>query len=130
MEETMVSRESTQGEEIIQRIQDISFRMNGWLKFMGIVMIISGALTALSIVGLIVAWIPIWLGVLLLQAGGKASNARLTNNPMELVVMMDKLRLFFVIAGILVIVELVFLLGGFVFFHTFLSQMMQTMPEF
>lgn len=130
MEEVRVSSEPAPEQDVVKRIKDISFRMNGWLKFVGIMLIIGGAISALSIVGIIVAWVPIWLGVLLLQAGGKASNAQLTDNPMELVLMMDKLRLFFIILGIMIIVELVLVFGGFVFFHTFLTQMMQNMPEF
>ncbi|MFO7651171.1 MAG: DUF5362 family protein, partial [bacterium] len=43
----------------------------GWLKFFGIVTIIAGALNALSLVGILWAWLPIWLGVLLVQAGSR-----------------------------------------------------------
>lgn len=46
-------------------------RVTGWLKFLGIVNIIGGAFTALSIVGIIIAWLPIWMGILALQAAGR-----------------------------------------------------------
>jgi len=84
--------------------------MAGWLKFVGIITIISGALTAISIVGIIIAWLPIWLGVLLVQAGGKAGEAQLKQDHSELIVMMDKLRLYFMIQGILIIIGLAFTL--------------------
>ena len=75
-----------------------------------IITIISGALTALSIVGILIAWLPIWLGVLLVQAGGKADEAQVKQNPNELIVMMDKLRLYFMIQGVLIILGLAFTL--------------------
>jgi uncharacterized protein (DUF2062 family) len=78
--------------------------MAGWLKFLGIVNIISGAFTALSLVGIIIAWLPIWLGVVLMQAASKATNANFSDDPKELVEMMDKLRLYFIIQGVLIIV--------------------------
>jgi hypothetical protein len=45
------------------------FQAKGWLKFLGILSIIGGVFQALTIVGIIYAWIPIWSGVLLHQAG-------------------------------------------------------------
>jgi len=53
---------------------------SGWLKFLGVLAIISGILTALTIIGIIIAWLPIWLGVCLFQAGGRFSIARQTND--------------------------------------------------
>ncbi len=44
------------------------------MKFMGIMTIIGGGLQALSIVGLLVAWLPIWMGVVLTKAGSKAGE--------------------------------------------------------
>jgi len=53
---------------IVQDLQNSALKMTGWLKFVGIVTIVSGALAALSVIGIVFAWIPIWLGVLLMQA--------------------------------------------------------------
>ena len=65
--------------------------MAGWLKFVGVVYIISGVLSALTIIGIIVAWLPIWMGVLIYQAGDRAVFAHMQNNPGELDSMMSKL---------------------------------------
>ncbi len=43
----------------------------GWLVFFAVINFIYGGLAAISIVGLVVAWLPIWIGVLLI----KSSNA-------------------------------------------------------
>ena len=46
-----------------------------WMKLLGVMMIISGALQVLTIIGILWAWLPIWLGVLLFQAAGAAEEA-------------------------------------------------------
>jgi len=89
-----------------------------WMKLLGVMMIISGALQVLSIIGILWAWVPIWLGVLLFQAAGAAEQASATGDPAAAIRAADKLRLFFMIQGILMLIALVmvgvvFLLGGF-----------------
>ena len=111
---------------IIQQILQTSSGMTGWLKFLGIVYIISGALTAITIVGIIIAWLPIWLGILLIQASNKITNARFANSEGELVGMTEKLRLYFIIQGVLIIVYLAFALIGIIFFGGILSQFYQS----
>lgn len=110
---------------ILNQIQRVSEGMSGWLKFLGIMNIISGALTALSIWGIIIAWLPIWLGVLLLQAANRINSARFTQNRSELVTMMDKLRLYFVIQGILIIVTIALVIVGVVVFSAFIMKLLQ-----
>lgn len=127
--EQVIPQDAGQEAGVLKDIESISLNMNGWLKFLGIVNIIMGAFTALSIVGILVAWLPIWLGVLLLQAGSRATTARATNNPRELVTMVEKLRLYFIIQGILMIVGIAFTVLGFVFFGTFFSHMMQSVQH-
>mgnify|MGYP003681886642 CR=1 FL=1 len=80
--------------------------MKGWLKFLGIMSIIAGALQAITVVGLIVAWMPIWLGVLLLQAGSRAQEYADRNEPVALAGFTGKLRTLFLIMGILTIVSI------------------------
>jgi hypothetical protein len=59
-------------------VQELSvplFQARGWLKFLGILSIIGGVGQALSIVGILVAWLPIWMGVMMYQAGSNIGNA-------------------------------------------------------
>ncbi|MGD9899319.1 MAG: DUF5362 family protein [Calditrichaceae bacterium] len=90
--------------KLLNDLKISALNMSGWLKFVGIVTIIGGIIPALSIIGILIAWLPIWLGVLLWQAGSRASDAQLRNNPLELMIMLDKLRLYFVVQGILIII--------------------------
>jgi hypothetical protein len=110
---------------ILSQIQQVSNGMTGWLKFLGIVNIVSGALSVLSLWGILIAWLPIWLGILLLQAANRISNARFANNQGELVQMMDKLRLYFVIQGVLIIVSVVLGIIAAIIFGGLIFQYMQ-----
>jgi len=86
-----------------------------WMKLLGVMMMISGALQVLSIVGILWAWVPIWLGVLLFQAAGAAEEASATGRLDAAVRATDKLRLFFMIQGILLLIALVLMGAFFVF---------------
>ena len=105
-------------QKILQQVASHGLRMNGWLKFIGVMSIIAGALNVLTIFGIIFAWIPIWLGVLLLQAAGKAQQAYYQKEYGELVGMMDKLRLFFMIVGIYIIVMVALVILMIFFFSS------------
>ena len=103
--------------------------MKGWLKFLGIVNIISGAFTALSLVGIVVAWIPIWLGIVLLQASSRAESFATQGDMTSLANLTNRLKLYFVINGVVLIVvwglaiialPILFSLG---MFGSFMSQM-------
>lgn len=96
------------------RLLAIAGQSKGWLKFIGVLLIIYGIITALTIVGIIIAWLPIWMGVLLFQAGSRADTAALTKDSSQLVPMMDKLRVYFMIQGVLILIVLVALVIGFI----------------
>ena len=80
--------------------------MAGWMKFVGIVTIICGVLNALSIIGILWAWAPIWLGVVLSQAGSKASEYAEKGDTASLDGMTGKLRFYFMLCGIVMIVSI------------------------
>jgi len=120
--EQSVAQSQSKESLILEQIQQVSERTTGWLKFLGIINIVSGALTALSIWGIIIAWLPIWLGVLLFQASNRIGSSRYTQNRAELVIMMDKLRLYFLIQGILIIVTGALVIIGFVVFGSLIMK--------
>jgi hypothetical protein len=80
--------------------------MTGWMKFIGIMTIIGGALNALSIVGILWAWIPIWLGIVLTQAGSRAREYADKGDMASLEGMTGKLKSYFMLSGILIIVSI------------------------
>ena len=111
---------------ILSQIQQVCNGMTGWLKFLGVVNIVIGAIYTISLWGIIIAWIFIWLGVLLLQMANRINNARFTNDQSELVQMMDKLRLYFIIQGVLIIVSIVMVIIAMIVFGGLLFQYMQS----
>lgn len=120
----MFDQQSPKEDFALQEIKHIAVDMSGWLKFIGIAAIVYGALVALTIVGIIIAWLPIWIGILLYSAGNKAKDAHYTGNSMHLIEMMRKLKTFFVLQGVLLIIGLVgviiaFATLGLAFFSAF-----------
>lgn len=100
-------------------VRDLSLPLasgKGWVKFVGIINIIVGALYAISIIGLIVAWIPIWMGVLLVQSGNAIERAQMAGDESALRLALDKLRVYFIIQGVLLIISLAVMVLGFVAF--------------
>ncbi len=91
------------------------FESKGWMKLIGVTMIVYGALSALTIVGIIFAWLPIWVGATLLQSASAAERAHLHNDHGSLLQSMQKLRTFFTINGVLVLVGLVLVAGSVLF---------------
>jgi hypothetical protein len=114
---------------VVDALRQNARNMAGWLKFLGIINIISGAFTALSIFGIIFAWLPIWLGVLLIQAASKASEASLKPDGQELVMMMDKLRLYFVIQGIMMLIIIGIVIIGIISFGAMLPVIIDSLEN-
>lgn len=84
-----------------------------WMKLIGVMMILYGILVALSIVGIIIAWLPIWMGILLFQAASAAEEAQLNENQADLLNAMNRLKTYFTIMGVLTLIGLLFSLIGF-----------------
>ena len=91
-------------------VKDISlplFNAKFWMKLMGVFMIIYGVLIAISIVGILIAWLPIWVGVLLFQAANAIDNAYSTGDQHAATRAMDKLKVYFIINGVMLLIGIV-----------------------
>ena len=104
-------------ELLVKEVSEPLYQARFWMKFAGVLMIIYGGLTALSIIGIIIAWLPIWLGLLLYQAASSAELARTSGEVEALTKSVDKLRLYFKITGIVMLISViigvgVIMLGG------------------
>jgi amino acid permease len=78
------------------------------MKFLGVLMIIYGILIAISIVGLIICWLPIWIGVILFRAATAAETAQVSGSKMELYEALSKLKTYFTIYGVLALIGVIF----------------------
>ncbi len=97
--------------EDTQQVKELAaplFEGRGWMKFLGVVLILQGVVLAISVVGIVVAWLPIWAGVVLYQAAAGLEGAEFTGEKPRLLRAFGKLKLFFILNGITVLVLLVF----------------------
>lgn len=88
------------------RIRENVRGMKGWLKLLGIVQIVVGILQAVTIIGILFAWLPIWLGIILNGAANKAQDYLEKGDEQALSDFTGKLKLYFIIIGIMMIVSL------------------------
>lgn len=99
-------------ESVLYRIGEPLYRAKGWMKFAGVLSIIQGVLTILSIWGILICWLPIWMGALLCAASNQIRTAVEADNEPAFRTAMEKLGTYFRIMGVLVIVTLVLALIG------------------
>jgi hypothetical protein len=84
-----------------------------WIKFLAALTIAGAVLSVLaSLWSLVFVWLPIWSSVLLYMAATRVMNASSTGNEAELVAAMDRLRLYFLISGVAILIALVLVVVG------------------
>ena len=105
--------ETPAGNSIIKSLSLPLYQSRGWMKLIGVLMILYGAIVALSIVGIIIAWLPIWLGILLFQTASSVEEAQVNDNADELLAALKRLKTYFTIMGIITLIGLLFGLLGF-----------------
>jgi len=82
------------------------------MKLAGVMSIIQGVLSILSLWGIVVCWIPIWMGVLLCAASNRIRAAFETDSETEFQTSMEKLGTYFRLVGVLAIVMIVVAVVG------------------
>lgn len=112
---------TTLSHEVIETARGLS----GWLTFIGVVTLLSAIPMAMTIFGIVVAWIPAWLGLLLLQAAGAAR----AGNERDLIRMLRKLNSYFVIQGLLILLGIAAVLIFTLFFGAFVIQALEILRE-
>jgi hypothetical protein len=92
---------------LVQEMSSPIFQARGWLKFLGILSIIGGVGQALSIVGILIAWLPIWMGILMFQAGSSIDSAGRFGDKYALLRSLGSLKSYFVLQGVLTLIVIV-----------------------
>jgi hypothetical protein len=96
-----------QENQVVQQLSMPIYQARSWLKFLGVLSIISGVGSALSIVGIIFAWLPIWMGVLMFQAGSSIEPAGQFGEKFAFLRSMDNLKTYFILQGVLAFIGIV-----------------------
>ncbi len=93
---------------LIREISSPLYESKGWMKFLGILTIIYGVFLALTLVGIIIAWLPIWLGILIYNAATASENAYTTGDKFAFLRSMNQLKTYFIINGVLALIGIIF----------------------
>jgi hypothetical protein len=84
-----------------------------WMKFLAVLTIAGAVLSVIaSLWSLLFVWLPIWSSVLLYMAATRVANACSTGKEAELVEALDRLRLYFLISGVVTLIALVLVVVG------------------
>lgn len=107
-------------------VTEILYRAKGWMRLLGILSILSGIIQAISIAGLIIAWLPLWVGILLNSAATQITIAHEQSDEMALANALENLRKYFKILGVLAVLSMVIMvLGGILFATVFAGTVRQ-----
>lgn len=94
-------------EKTVREVSLPLYSSKGWIKLLGVLMLVYGVLMALSLFGIIIAWLPIWIGILLMQTAGRINEAQITGNKEVLIKAQNSLRIYFTVYGVLALVGLI-----------------------
>ncbi|MEJ2596041.1 MAG: DUF5362 family protein [bacterium] len=94
-------------EKVVKEVSMPLYTSKGWLKLIGILMLIYGVLIALTVVGIIVAWLPIWIGIILMQAAARINEAQITGRKEALIKAQSSLSTYFTVYGVLALIGLI-----------------------
>jgi hypothetical protein len=101
--------------EIVRNISLPIHQAKGWMKLVGVLSILYGVMMVFTIVGIIFAWLPIWMGVLLMQSASSVERAYATGDEAQLVVSLSKIKTYFTITGVLALLGLIMFAIVFLF---------------
>ena len=101
----MITSETHAPSDLLGYVMEPLHRVRNWMKFLAVLLFIAGAMNALSIVGLIVAPIPVLVGVFLWQAAAEDGVA--TSDAERLRHATEKLRHLFMTYAVLAVAALV-----------------------
>ncbi len=105
--EQVTSQMGTDVRFIVREVSRPIYQSKGWMQFLGILSIIQGAALVFTLFGILIAWLPIWIGVLLLQSASSAERASTNGDKEAMVMSMGKLKTYFAIQGIMTLIVIV-----------------------
>lgn len=82
-----------------------------WMKLVAVVSILGGAFSVLSIWGIVIAWIPIWQGILLWKAASRAQASLVDGSELTAEASLSSIKTYFTLMGVLMLLYIVFFVG-------------------
>ncbi len=96
-------------DDTVQRVIRPINDARGWMKLLAVVMFISGGFAALTIIGLLFAWLPLWMGYLLWKSATSAEAASTGGSEAEAIDSLSRLKTYFTIQGVLIVINIALL---------------------
>ncbi len=94
------------GDDTARRVIQPISSARGWMRLMAVVMFISGGLAALTIFGLVFAWLPLWMGYLLWKSASSAESASVSGSEAEAIDSLARLKTYFTVQGVVILIYL------------------------
>ena len=91
---------------VVRYLDEPLWRVKGWIQLLGVLFILQGAAMVLSIWGIVLCWLPIWMGVTLFSAANHIRGAAEMDDQVVMKVALEKIALFFKINGIMILIGL------------------------
>lgn len=92
---------------LVKEISTPIFNNRNWIKFLGVLMLVYGIFLVFSIIGIFIAWLPIWIGVLLIQSSSRIEQAKALGNKTALIKTLNNLSTYFTIYGIFALIGII-----------------------
>jgi hypothetical protein len=111
--QTQPSPQSSPSEDLLRKLTLVASDSTGWMKFLGVMLVLAGVILIVSIWGILICWLPIWAGIVLFKAAGDADMAS-RGAPTRLLELLQKNNKFFMVLGIFALIMIIVLIAIFV----------------
>lgn len=122
MSQTYDPQFSHRPENKLPEVHQLAGKMSIWMRLLGTFFLLCGVGLIFTLIGVLFAWIPLWIGLILLQAAGKAERAESWENTDQLMGMLEKLRLYFLVSSALAVLLIAFVLVFIYYFRNYLDR--------
>jgi hypothetical protein len=102
----MNETQANPSEELLKRLCYRAGASAGWMKFLGILSIVQGIFVIFTIWGILICWLPIWIGLILYRAAGDADLAS-RGAPQSLESFLQRINRYFLIQGVLTLIGII-----------------------
>jgi Family of unknown function (DUF5362) len=102
----MNDMQANPSEELLKRLCYRAGASAGWMKFLGVLSIVQGVFLVFTIWGILICWLPIWIGLILYRAAGDADMAS-KGSPPSLESFLQRINKYFLIQGALTLIGII-----------------------
>ncbi len=128
-----MENETNPNETLVREISQPLANAASWMKFIGIMSIAYGVMMLFTVIGIVFAWLPIWLGVLLLRSAKGARKAYASGQEVPIKESLRNLNSYFTIHGVVIVIVMILTLLSIVImllFKTLAERILELLPMY